>query len=59
MKRCVKSSHFPPLKMGAKRSEKQRIIKKSSLILVRIFCIAPLKKISAENPYDIRGFGIF
>lgn len=22
-------------------------------------CIAPLKKISAENPYDIRGFGIF
>ena len=22
-------------------------------------CIAPPKKISAENPYDIRGFGIF
>ena len=24
-----------------------------------LFCIAPPKKISAENPYDIRGFGIF
>jgi len=24
-----------------------------------LFCIAPLKKISSENPYDIRGFGIF
>ena len=24
-----------------------------------LICIAPLKKISAENPYDIRGFGIF
>ena len=22
-------------------------------------CIAPLKKISPENPYGIRGFGIF
>ena len=22
-------------------------------------CIAPLKKISHENPYDIRGFGVF
>ena len=24
-----------------------------------LFCIAPLKKISAENPYDIRGLGVF
>ncbi len=26
---------------------------------IHSICIVPLKKISAENPYDIREFGIF
>ena len=32
---------------------------KGQLKLSFCFCIAPLKKISAENPYDIRGLGVF
>lgn len=31
----------------------------ASMRMLFLFCIAPLKKISHENPYDIRGFGIF
>lgn len=32
---------------------------KGQLKLSFCFCIAPLKKISAENPYGIRDFGVF
>ena len=39
------------------RSEK--VISKTPTLVRGSFCIAPLKKISAENPYDIRGFGVF
>ena len=47
-------------KTGAKRSEKRRVIQR---ILTHMsedsFCIAPPKKISPENPYGTRDFGVF
>ena len=43
----------------ARRSHNPTKEKNSPMGCFSFVCIAPLKKISAENPYDIRGFGIF
>lgn len=38
---------------------KKKKVDVTEIRYIHSICIAPLKKISAENPYDIRGFGIF
>lgn len=43
----------------ARRSHNPTKEKTARWAVSSFVCIAPPKKISAENPYDIRGFGIF
>ena len=52
----VKGCHSLPLRSNPNFMRENKNSTQKGAVL---FCIAPLKKISHENPYGIRDFGVF